>query len=269
MARPLVTDDLWEIVEPLLPPPRPCRRGGRPPADGRSVLAGIAFVLKTGIRWEHLPQEMGRGCGMTCWRRLRDWHQAGVWRELHRVLLDKLNAAGKIDWSRAVVDSASVRAMHGGKNGPQSSRPAQGGLETPPAGRRQRACGDGVHARRGEPRHDVTQLLPLVDAVPEVRGKRGRPCRRSDRVQGDRGYDSEPHRRQLRARGSRPLLAKRNAAHGSGLGVYRWVVERAESWLHQNRHLKFRYDRRDDIHEAFPAVDCALICLNCLTDPFC
>ena len=121
----------------------------------------------------------------------------------------------------------------------------------------------------GANRHDVTQLLPLVDAVPRVRGKRGRPRRRFDRVQGDRGYDSEPHRRQLRARGSRPLLAKRKTAHGSGLGVYRWVVERAESWLHQNRHLKFRYDRRDDIHEAFLAVACALICLNCLVDPFC
>jgi transposase len=120
MARPLVTDDLWQIIEPLLPPPRPRRRdrrrrGGRPPMDDRSVLAGIIFVLKTGIPWEHLPQEMGCGCGMTCWRRLRDWHEAGVWRELHRVLLDKLNAADKIDWSRAVVDSASVRAMHGGK----------------------------------------------------------------------------------------------------------------------------------------------------------
>ena len=120
MAKPLVTDDLWLIVEPLLPAHRPCRRdrrrrGGRPPVDDRSVLAGIVFVLKTGIPWEHLPQEMGCGCGMTCWRRLRDWHEAGVWRELHRVLLDKLNAADKIDWSRAVVDSTSVRAMHGGK----------------------------------------------------------------------------------------------------------------------------------------------------------
>src|SRR5215210_1640101 len=120
MARPLVTDDLWQMIEPLLPPPRARRRdrrrrGGRPPVDDRSVLAGIVFVLKTGIPWEHLPQEMGCGCGMTCLRRLRDWHEAGVWRELHRVLLDKLNAADKIDWSRAVVDSASVRAMHGGK----------------------------------------------------------------------------------------------------------------------------------------------------------
>jgi transposase len=124
-------------------------------------------------------------------------------------------------------------------------------------------------ALTGANRHDVTQLLPLVDSVPLVRGKRGRPRHRFDRVQGDRGYDSEPHRRQLRARRSRPVLAKRRTQHGSGLGIYRWVVERAESWVHQNRHLKFRYDRRDDIHEAFLAIACALICLNCLADPFC
>jgi transposase len=118
-------------------------------------------------------------------------------------------------------------------------------------------------------RNDVTQLLSLVDGVPSVRGKRGRPRRRFDRVQGDRGYDSEPHRRELRRRGIEPVLAKRRTPHGSGLGIYRWVVERAESWLHQNRHLKLRYDRRDDIHEAFLALACALICLNCLVDPDC
>jgi transposase len=120
MAQPLVTDDLWEIIEPLLPPPLPRRRnrnrrGGRPPLDDRKVLTGVVFVLKTGLPWESLPRELGCGCGMTCWRRLRDWHRAGVWRNLHRVLLDRLNAADKIDWSRAVVDSTSVRAMHGGK----------------------------------------------------------------------------------------------------------------------------------------------------------
>jgi transposase len=120
MARPLVTEELWQILRPLLPPARPRRRrrharGGRPPLDDRKVLAGVVFVLRTGVPWEYLPREMGCGCGMTCWRRLRDWHEAGVWHKLHRVLLDRLNAADKIDWSRAVVDSTSVRAMHGGK----------------------------------------------------------------------------------------------------------------------------------------------------------
>jgi transposase len=117
MAKPLVPDDLWELIEPLLPRGRRrrSRKGGRPPLDDRSALCGIVFVLKTGVPWEHLPREMGCGCGMTCWRRLRRWQRGGVWRRLHRTLLDRLNADGKIDWSRGVVDSMSIRAMHGGK----------------------------------------------------------------------------------------------------------------------------------------------------------
>jgi transposase len=116
MAKPLVPDELWGIVEPLIPKRRCARsKGGRPPLDDRSALAGILFVLKTGIPWEYLPQEMGCGSGMSCWRKLRDWHQAGVWKKLHRTLLGKLREADRIDWSRGLVDSASVRAVHGGK----------------------------------------------------------------------------------------------------------------------------------------------------------
>ena len=121
----------------------------------------------------------------------------------------------------------------------------------------------------GANRPEVEQLLPLVDDVPPVRGKVGHPRRRFDRVLGDRGFDSDPHRKALRRRGSEPVIARRRTPHGSGLGKYRWVVERAESWLHQYRRLKFRYEVRDDIHEAFLALACALICLNCLDDPFC
>ncbi len=115
MAKPLLDEDLWRLIEPLLPKPKRRRRHhpGRRPLDNRQVLIGILFVLRTGLPWEYLPQEMGCGSGMTCWRRLRDWQRAGVWRKLHRVLLNKLNAARKIDWSRAVVDSASVRAFGG------------------------------------------------------------------------------------------------------------------------------------------------------------
>lgn len=114
MAKLLLDEDLWELIEPLLPRPRRRRQHpGRRPLDDRQVLTGILFVLRTGLPWEYLPQEMGCGSGMTCWRRLRDWQRAGVWRKLHRVLLNRLNAAEKIDWSRAVVDSASVRAFGG------------------------------------------------------------------------------------------------------------------------------------------------------------
>ena len=101
MAKPLLPDELWERIEPLLPPPKPrrFRFPGRKPLDNRKALTGILFVLKTGIPWEYLPLEMGCGSGMTCWRRLRDWQAAGVWQQLHEILLAELNAADKIDWS--------------------------------------------------------------------------------------------------------------------------------------------------------------------------
>jgi transposase len=116
--------------------------------------------------------------------------------------------------------------------------------------------------------HDVTQLLPLVDAIPPVGGRPGRPRHRPEAVLGDRGDDSEPHREALRARRIEPILAKRNTEHGSGLGLYRWVVERTHAWLHQNRRLRVRYERRSDIHEAFLTIGCVLICWN-FAWPFC
>lgn len=111
MAKSLVDDELWSIIEPLLPvePPKP--KGGRPRVDNRAALTGIVFILKTGLPWEYLPQEMGCGSGMTCWRRLKEWHEAGVWDALHRVLLERLHQAGLLDWSRAAIDSSSVRAV--------------------------------------------------------------------------------------------------------------------------------------------------------------
>ncbi len=113
MAKPILNDDLWALIEPLLPAPkqRRARYPGRKPLDDRAVLTGILFVLQSGIRWAMLPQEMGCGSGMSCWRRLRDWQAAGVWDRLHEVLLDKLPAADRIDWSRVIVDSSSIRAV--------------------------------------------------------------------------------------------------------------------------------------------------------------
>ena len=113
MSKPLVSDELWALVEPLLPTEPPKPKGGRPRVPDRAVLTGIIFVLKSGIPWELLPQEMGCGSGVTCWRRLRDWQQAGVWDRLHRVLLDRLGEADRIDWSRACLDSASIPAKRG------------------------------------------------------------------------------------------------------------------------------------------------------------
>ena len=123
MAKPLVSDGLWERIEPLLPVvQRRYRYPGRKRVPDRAALTGILFVLKTGIPWEHLPQEMGCGSGMTCWRRLHDWNEAGVWERLHQVLLDELQDAEQLDWSRAVVDSSHVRAK-GGAPRPARTRP--------------------------------------------------------------------------------------------------------------------------------------------------
>src|SRR5437660_12887646 len=114
MARPLVSDELWSLTEPLIPKvKRRYRYPGRKRLDDRKVLTGILFVLKTGIPWEYLPQEMGCGSGLTCWRRLRDWQQAGVWHRLNTTLLDRLGEADRIDWSRGSIDSAAVPAKGG------------------------------------------------------------------------------------------------------------------------------------------------------------
>jgi transposase len=120
MARELVTDELWEVVEPLLPEEAPKPNGGRPRVDDRAALTGIIFVLKSGIPWEMLPQEMGCGSGMTCWRRLKEWHEAGVWEKLHQKLLDRLGKADEIDWERASLDSSSVAAPGGPKDRSES-----------------------------------------------------------------------------------------------------------------------------------------------------
>jgi transposase len=116
----IISDELWELVEPLLPKKqRRFRYPGRNRLPDRQVLCGILFVLYTGIAWEHLPQELGFGSGVTCWRRLNEWQRAGVWQRLHEQLLAKLRAAGELEWDYAVADSSHVQAKKG------AARPAR------------------------------------------------------------------------------------------------------------------------------------------------
>ena len=122
MAKPILSDELWEFIEPLLPKVSRNPKGGRPSINNRKTLTGILFVLKTGIPWEYLPQEMGCGSGMTCWRRLQAWKEKGIWDKIHHVLLNQLRQANQIDFSRAVVDSASVRAVFGGRKRARTRR---------------------------------------------------------------------------------------------------------------------------------------------------
>jgi transposase len=133
----LIDDKLWAIIEPLLPPPppRPYAHPGRKRLDNRKSLSAVAYVLSTGIGWEDLPQEKGWGCGMSAWRRHHEWQAAGVWDQVWHLLLDRLRQAGRLDFSRAVVDSASVRAVGGGeKNRPQPHRSQPSGQQAPRAG---------------------------------------------------------------------------------------------------------------------------------------
>lgn len=155
-------EGLYALIEPLLPPPKRRRKHhpGRKPISNYVALKAILYVLITGIPWEYLPEEIG--CvGMTAWRKLRDWQQAGVWQKIFEVLLGHLNHAGQIDWSRASVDSASVRAVGAGeKNRPQPHGSGQGRLETPSARRRRRAAPFAALVRRERQRHRGVPAAP-------------------------------------------------------------------------------------------------------------
>lgn len=114
MAFTLVPDRLWKEIQPILPPEAPKPKGGRPRVPNRACLTGIVYVLRTGMPWRFVPQELGCGSGVTCWRRLQEWTQAGSWPRIHEKLLDALGRRGRIDASLTVMDSASVRALLGG-----------------------------------------------------------------------------------------------------------------------------------------------------------
>jgi transposase len=265
MAKPLVSDALWQRIEPLLPPPKPRRTRfpGRRPLDYRKVLTGIIFVLKTGINWEDLPAELGWGCGKTCKHYLKAWQEAGIWQQLHHILLQELQDADQIDWSRGAADSTKARALGGGDDtGPNPTDRSKLGTKhhvlTDAQGIPLATTVTGANAA------DVTQLLPLVDAIPDLSGDQGDKPTLPEELYTDRGYDSEPHREELRERGVEPKIPKRGTAHGSGLGIYRWVVERTESWLHNFRKLRLRTDPDGAIHKALVALGSALICMRFL-----
>ena len=261
--KPLVSDALWEHLEPLLPP-RPRRRfrfPGRKPLDYRKILTGILFVLKTGIAWEELPAELGWGCGKTCRHYLQVWYHAGVWQRLHAVLLAELNQADQIDWSRALIDASFAKAPEGGEDtGPNPTDRGKSGSKhhvlTDAQGIPLAATVTAANV------NEVTQVFQVLTNMPPVGGKPGPKRQKPDRLQGDRGYDSEAVRRLLRWLGITPILAERGEEHGSGLGGFRWFVERTISWLHSFGRLRRRLDRHTELQEAFLQMACALICLN-------
>ena len=269
MAKALVSDELWAIIEPHIPVKerRKCHAGRKPLPD-HACLTGILFVLRSGVPWEMLPQEMGGGSGMTGWRRLRDWKEACV-------LAD--GPGHPLEYIASGRPNRLPPLRRGQRDDPRS----WGGERTGPSPVDRRKPGSKHHLRtdgNGIPivakttaanRHDVTQRLELVNDVPAIKGKAGTPRVRFAELYADRAYDSDPHREGLMQVGTDPKIARRNTDHGTGLGVYRWVVERTISWLHQFRRLRIRYERHADIHDAFVTIGCILICHRVLEDQLC
>jgi transposase len=242
-------------------PPRRFRFPGRKPLDNRKILSGILFVLKTGISWDDLPAELGWGCGKTCRSHLQHWHRVGVWRQLHVLLLAELNGANQIDWDRALIDASFVKAPEGGEDtGPNPTDRAKSGSKhhvmTDAKGIPLSVTVTAANV------NEVTQAVKLLLNMPEVGGKPGPKRQKPDSALGDRGYDSEPLRILLRWLGISPKIAARNTEHGSGLGTYRWFVERTISWLHSFGRVRRRLDRLTEIQEAFLQLACDLICLR-------
>ncbi|GHG05402.1 IS5 family transposase [Streptomyces filamentosus] len=246
----IVDDGLWALIESLLPR-WPEKAPGPRPVPDRLCRQGILYVL-----YNDITLELGFGSGQTCWRRLERWQRAGVFDQLHRVLLARLHAAGELDWSRACVDGSRVRAK-------------KGGADTGPSPVDRRKTGSNHHLicdGRGTPLkvittaanvNDVTQTLALVDGVPSVAGPRQR---HSEALLGDKGYDSNPNRRELRKRRTLPVISRKGSPSIKGLGKLRYVVEQTFALLHQFKRLAVRWERRTELHDAFVSLACSLIC---------
>jgi transposase len=264
--KPLVTNELWEKIEPLLPPAprRRFRFPGRKPLDQRKILTGILFVLKTGIAWDDLPADLGCGCGKTCRHYLCLWHQAGVWQNLHALLLAELNGADQVDWSRALIAASFCKAPEGGEDtGPNPTDRRKSGSKhhvlTDAHGIPLNATVTAANV------NEVTQALNVLVNKPAVGGKPGPKRELPERLQGDAAYDSAPLRTLLRWLGITPVMGKRGQQHGSGLGKFRWYVERTIAWFHSFGRLRRRLDRLTEIQDAFLRLACSLICLGFLT----
>jgi transposase len=199
MPDSILSDQLWQRIEPLLPQqkkPRHVQYAGRKPTDPRKVMTGILFVLRTGIPWKSLPATSDFPTGHTYRRKLIEWQQQGGWQRLWQNLLAELQAKQELDWQRGVVDSSSVRAGHAGEK--TGKNPVDRGK--PGSKHHILVEGRGIPLSiglTGANRHDITQLMTLVEGIP---GRRGRPRQKPKKVQGDRGYDSEPHRQKLKKR---------------------------------------------------------------------
>jgi transposase len=249
-------------VAPLLPaPPRPPYGGRHSTISDRACLAAIVYMARTSTPWRLLPaRELGCGSPATCWRRLTEWANAGVFDQLHLQVLDRLGEQGRLDWNRVGVDTMSVRAKRGGPRGRKSGRSWQAWEQAPPGLRRWRL--PLTAAVTAANINDSTMFQALVEDIPPIRTPAGRRRTRPAAVHADQGYDSRANRAYLRRRGIRPRIARRGVESSTRLGRHRWRVERSLSWLSCWRRLAVRWDRDDGRWFGFVVLACAVICFN-------
>jgi transposase len=265
MADARMPEEFYELTCPILPPERePGPIGGRPTIPHRTVLKVIWFVLVTGCRWKDVPREMGC-CGETARTRMQAWERAGLWDQIHTLILTLLNREKQLDLETQIIDTTQVRAFGGGEaTGPS------------PVDRRKKGTKFTlVVDRQGVPlviravpanRSDHLEILPAVTSVPVIAGKPGRPRTHPDVLYADAGFDCEATRQVLRWLGIKPRIRQRYAAHGSHLGRVRWVVERTISWIKGLRRMRVRYDRSGTSIDAWTSIAAAVVCLGILTD---
>ncbi|WP_408612789.1 IS5 family transposase [Glycomyces luteolus] len=263
-AEEFVPDELWEITEQLIPVPlKRAQGGGIARVDDRQVFAAIVFVLTTGCAWRHLPPTFGVS-HQTAHRRFTEWSEAALWAKLHRAVLDRLGAAGEIDWSRAIVDGASLRAKKGSLTGPNPvDRGKSGSKIHVLSDRNGLPLALGVSAANI---HDSQAFEPLIQGIPKIRSRRGPRRRKPAKVHADKAYDIPDCHRALRDRRIGDRIARRGIEPSTRLGRHRWVIERTIAWLGGYRRLTIRYERHGHLFAAFLALAAALTCYKKLTN---
>ena len=257
MPRKLVSDELWSQIEPLLPKHKPTPKGGRPRIPDRAALTGIIFVLKTGILWEDLPQEMGCGSGMTCWRRLRDGRKL-VFGRAFTMSSCKIYTIRK----RSTGAEPVLTLCHPGKKGGEHTGPNPVDRGRPGSKHHLITDRNGIPLVVGLTAanvNDCKMLEYMLDHLPSLRNLHGRPTCHPQKLHADKGYDFPFCRQACTVRHIEHRIARRGVDSSSHLGKHRWVVERTFAWFHRYRRLLVRYERRTDIHLAFFTLAAALI----------
>ncbi|MFQ6850418.1 IS5 family transposase [Streptomyces sp. 35M1] len=258
LSQRLVPDDLWEPVAPSLPSfrSRP-QDGGTAPRDERAVFTAMVYVLTSGCAWRHLPETVGVSPA-TAHHRFTAWAEAGLWRRLHRAVLDELGARGELDWSSAIADAASVRAKRGALTGPNPVDPGKKGSKL-----------HVLSEARGIPlavavsaanTHDSQALKPLIRGIPAIRSRRGPRRRRPVKLRADEAHFSADHLAWLRERGIIPRIARPGVESSERLGRHRWKIETTIAWLFGYRRLTVRYEPKGSHFLAFLGLAAALTC---------